>query len=414
MTTRLVKIQLIVFVVVGVLAIVYVGAKYARLDKLVGISTYNVTLHMDDASGVFPNAEVTYRGVPVGLVGDMEMVPSGGVDVTLQMNSGSAKVPASATAVLANRSAIGEQFIDLQPTSNEGPYLEDGSTIKGAEVPPKLQDVIADTITLTKTVPVKELSTVVEELGKAFNGKGDDLTRLVASLDKISKDGLDNIDPIVDLIKNSNVVLGTQAEQSDAILSWSKNLDLVTAQLTASDPDLRRILATAPRTASTLSQFVQDNGQDTTKLVHQLGATVDYVEPASFATGVTFAMLSALSAGSHSAAPGDGQIHFGIVLETGNPPSCTRGYESTQKLIEDMKKRNPNFDINYDDFPFNTEANCDVPVGNPTSVRGARRAQLANPDFPQPWDNTPKKDPDKLNLNPLATQLAALMGVHAR
>ena len=61
----------------------------------------------------------------------------------------------------------------------------------------------------------------------------EDLTRLVASLDKLSKDGVDNLDPIIQLIQNSNVVLGTQAEQSDDILAWSKNLNLVTALILA-------------------------------------------------------------------------------------------------------------------------------------------------------------------------------------
>lgn len=413
MTSRLVKIQLIVFVVIGVLAIVYVGAKYARLDKLVGVSTYKVTLHMPDASGIFTNAEVTYRGVPVGLVGDMKMVPNG-VDVTLDMNSGAPKVPASAQAVLANRSAIGEQFIDLQPKTSAGPYLENGSRIQGAETPPKLQDVIADTISLTKSIPVDQLSSVIRELGTAFNGKGEDLTHLISSLDKLSKDGVRNIEPITQLLQNSNVVLSTQADQSDEILAWSKNLDRVSAQLVSSDPAIRRILTNGPPAGTALSTFLQDNGADTTKLIHQLGGTVHAAAPASFATGATFAMLSALSAGSHSAAPGDGQIHLGIVLETGNPVSCTKGYESTWAMIAEMKKRNPNFDVNYDDFPFNTKANCNVPEGNPTSVRGANRAALANPYIAQPWDNTPKKDPDKLNLNPLATQLAALMGVHPK
>jgi phospholipid/cholesterol/gamma-HCH transport system substrate-binding protein len=55
-----------------------------------------------------------------------------------------------------------------------------------------------------------------------------------------------------------------------------------------------------------------------------------------------------------------------------------------------------------------------VPVGNPTGVRGAARAPLSNPAYRQPWDSIPKKDPDKLNLNPLAQQLAALMGVHEK
>ena len=81
-------------------------------------------------------------------------------------------------------------------------------------------------------------------------------------------------------------------------------------------------------------------------------------------------------------------------------------------MIDDIKKKDPTFDIRYDDFPFNTNASCTVPQGNPTGVRSANRAALANPDMAQPWDNIPKKDPDKLNLNPLATQLAYLLGVH--
>ncbi|MFW0786117.1 mammalian cell entry protein, partial [Gordonia sp. CPCC 206044] len=62
MLTRAAKIQLIVFVVVGVVAIVFVGAKYARLDRLVGVGQYTVTASMKDSGGIFTNAEVTYQG----------------------------------------------------------------------------------------------------------------------------------------------------------------------------------------------------------------------------------------------------------------------------------------------------------------------------------------------------------------
>ena len=30
---------------------------------------------------------------------------------------------------MANRSAIGEQYVDLQPDTDQGPFLEDGSVI---------------------------------------------------------------------------------------------------------------------------------------------------------------------------------------------------------------------------------------------------------------------------------------------
>ncbi|WP_338856896.1 MCE family protein [Gordonia hongkongensis] len=413
MIGKLVKIQLIVFVVVGLVALVYVGAKYARLDKLAGVGMYTVTAKLPDSGGIFTNAEVTYQGVPVGRVGKLTLTPDG-VDVALDIDSGGPEIPASATAVVANRSAIGEQFVDLQPTSSEGPYLKGGDTITKYALPEPLEDVVASAIDFTDSIPVDDLNTVITELGNAFNGQGENLTRLVDSLGKLSRAGVDNLSETVALIQNSNVVLDTQADQSDAILTWSRNLNLVTATLASADPDLRRLLTTGTLSATQISELIQKNGNDLSKVVKDLAEVARTIEPATYTTSTTFAMLSALSAGSHAPAPGDGQIHFGVVLETNNPAACTRGYEGTDAVLAEARRNNPDFDPRYDDFAFNTEAKCTVPLGNPTGVRSAERAQYANPAYPQPWDNTPKKDPDKLNLNPLARQLAALLGVRPR
>ncbi|GAA1479733.1 MCE family protein [Gordonia sinesedis] len=413
MITRFVKIQLIVFVVIGVLAVVYVGAKYARLDRLVGIGTYTVNVPMKDSGGIFSNAEVTYMGIPIGEVGDMSLTKDG-INVALTLNSGGPDIPEAVTAVVASRSAIGEQYVDLQPIQTGAPYLKDGSTIEKYTVPPPLQDVLASTIDFTQSIPLNDLSTVVTELGKAFNGQADNLSRLVTSLDKLSQAGADNLPETLSLIKNSNVVLATQEAQSDQILAWSRSLNLITATLASADPDVRRLLTTGTTSATQISNLIQRNGGDLGKVVGQLSEVARTIKPATYTTQATFAMLSALSAGAHSAAPGDGQIHFGLILEVNNPPACTRGYESTEAMINEIKRKNPTFDINYDDFPFNMQAACKTPFGNPTGVRSAERVKYANPATPQPWDNIPKKDPDKLNLNPIATQIAGLMGIRPK
>ncbi|MCX2967263.1 MCE family protein, partial [Gordonia aquimaris] len=263
-------------------------------------------------------------------------------------------IPASSAAVVANRSAIGEQYVDLQPTSSQGPYLENGSVITDTSVPPELEDVVASAIDFTSSIPVDDLHTVITELGKAFDGRANDLTRLTDSLSKLSRAGYDSLDETISLIQNSDVVLATQAEQSDAILSWSRNLDVVTATLAAADPDLRRLLSTGTASATQISTLLQDSGGDISTVVKQLASTVRTIEPTAFAISPTFAMLSLLSAGAHSPAPGDGQIHFGVVLETNNPAACTRGYEGTQAMVDRLKREDPSFDIRYDDFPFNT------------------------------------------------------------
>lgn len=411
--SRLVRTQLIVVLLIGLVASVYGGIRYARLDQAAGVGVYHVTVRMPDSGGLFEQAQVTYRGVEIGRVQKMSIVP-GGIDVTLALDSSEAKVPASAVAVVSDRSAIGEQFLDLQPPSDAGPYLRDGSVIDENRLPPRLDEVVRSAIDLTDTIPVDALRRTVTELGAAFNGRGDDMSRLVDSLDRLSKEGVESLDETIGLITSADSVLATQNEQSDEILRWSKNLDAVTATLASSDPAVRRILTDGPRAASALSRLLDETGDEATELIGRLGGTVHAIAPASYAAEPTFWMLSALSAGSHTAASPDGSIRFGIVLETGNPPSCTRGYESTAKMIAEIKRKNPDFDQRYDDFPFNTDVHCTVPTGSPTAVRGANNAALADPAYAQPWDHTAKKDPDKLNLNPLATQLAQLMGVRPR
>ncbi|GAB16476.1 Mce family protein, partial [Gordonia effusa NBRC 100432] len=405
------RVQIVVLIVLGIAATVFAGVRYVHVDRMVGANSYDVTVHLPDSGGIFTNAEVTYQGVPAGRVKDVRLVPDG-VDVVLTLDGDEGRIPANAVAVVANRSAIGEQYLDLQPTSGSGPYLVDGSRITKGSVPPPLDDVVNSAIEFAESVPVDDLHTVIVELGKAFNGQGENLTRLVTSLGNLSKAGVESLPDTVALLGNSNVALATQAEQSDAIVSWARNLDLITATLAAADPDVRRLLTTGTATATQLSGLLQKQGADITKVVHDLGTTAKTIEPAGWATNAALAMLSSLSASSHGPPRGDGQIHFGIVLETNNPAACTQGYEGTKEIVARMKRANPNFDINNDDFPFNTNANCTVPQGSATGVRSANRAALANPAYPQPWDNKPKKDPDKLNLNPLAQQIAALLGVH--
>ncbi|MFW0788005.1 MCE family protein, partial [Gordonia sp. CPCC 206044] len=228
-----------------------------------------VTASMKDSGGIFTNAEVTYQGVPVGRVGELRLTDEG-VDVDLELESPGPHIPSSATAVVANRSAIGEQFVDLQPTSAAGPYLQDGSVITKTSVPPPLEDVVASAIDFTSSIPIDDLHTVITELGKAFNGKGEDLTRLVDSLSKLSQSGHDSIDDTISLIQNSDVVLATQAEQSDSIRSWAHNLDLITATLASADPDVRRILTTGTASATQISKLLQENGDDLSTVVKQL------------------------------------------------------------------------------------------------------------------------------------------------
>ena len=68
MILRRTKIQLAIFLVITLLGVSFVGARYAKLDRLFYDNSYHVTAHFPASGGIFDNAEVSYRGVKVGQV----------------------------------------------------------------------------------------------------------------------------------------------------------------------------------------------------------------------------------------------------------------------------------------------------------------------------------------------------------
>lgn len=412
MRSRLVRIQLVAFIVVALLGLLYVGGKYVRLDNMLGFGQYTVALDLADSGGIFSNAEVTYRGVPVGTVGNLSLTRDG-VQVELKLDNGGPDIPADTKAVVANRSAIGEQYVDLQPESDQGPYLVDGSEIAESKTatPVPVEDVLASTNALVDSVPLSSLTTVVNELGVAFDGKGNDLQSLVDSLGNISAAGDEALPQTLALVRDSVPVLNTQSQQSDLIREFSTGLDQVTAQLASSDPDIRRLIDTGTAAGDQVGGLVTDAGPALTTNIDNLALLAAQAEPRYLALRPFLTFLPALGAGISTIVPNDGTIHQGLLLETNNPPPCTVGYEGTKVILDEEKRKNPNFDQTKDTYPLNLDANCATPQGSVTGVRSANRIVFADPDVPQPWDLKPKVDPEKLNLNPIATQLAPLLGV---
>ena len=413
--SKTLRTQLIVFCVIAALGISYVGANYVRLPSLLGIGQYKVYLDLPDTGGVFTNAAVNYRGTPVGRVGELSLTDDG-VRVELDMDSSAPDIPADTVGEVANRSAIGGQCVDLGQRSLSEPCLSDGDVVTAGReaLPVRVEDLLSSVDALARSVPLDDLEVTVDELGAAFEGRGPQLQRLSDSLVRISDSGIRTMPQLQALIRDGATVLDTQADQSGEIVSFSRDLRTVTEALRDSDSDLERLITTGPEFADEARYLVENSGAPLTRAVGNLSATMKTVDPLAPSFKVLLQLLPALAAGGLSTAPGDGTLHFGLVLENDNPTPCTQGYEGTQRIIDEMKAQDPGFDPQEQNFPPNYEARCTVPLGSPTAVRGAERVEYAYPGVPQPWDTKPKIDPDRLNLSVAAEQLAALQGLIPR
>ncbi|MEU9168906.1 MlaD family protein [Streptomyces sp. NPDC048420] len=372
MITRTVKVQLLAFAVVTAVGMSYVGAEYTGLvDDVLGHG-YTVRADFADSGGIFPGAEVTYRGVPVGRVGALRLTGSDGVSVSLDIKDGAPRIPADTLAVVANRSAVGEQYVDLQPRTSHGPYLLDGSSIPrgSTRVPLPTTDLVLSLDRLVNSVGKDDLRVTVDELGKAFSGTGPNLSRLVDSGNALVESASDSLPQTISLIEDSRKVLRTQADQGSSIKSFAHDLAALSAQLKSSDGDLRKLIGNATPAAQQVNSLLKSTGPRLSVLLANLisGGQVTQAQ----LPGVEQALVTfpAVVAGSYTVVPGDGTTHFGLVVNADDPPPCTQGYGTTPRDPADTSTRRAN-----------TDARCTAPRGSNTSVRGAQNAPGASAAF---------------------------------
>ncbi|MCP2165865.1 MCE family protein [Goodfellowiella coeruleoviolacea] len=353
------------FVVVALLGISYVSARYAGLDRVWGGGGYVVRVRLADSGGIFSDAEVTYRGVGVGRVGPLRLTEHG-VEVDLAIDSSAPAIPDDVEAVVANRSAVGEQYVDLRPRRDGGPFLAEGAVIEQADTrtPLPVETLLADVDALAASVPADALRTVVDELDTAFSGTGPDLAVLLDATRDVTGTASAHLPQTTGLLTDGHTVLATQNDQADAIRSFSGDLRLLTEQLKNSDSDLRRLISAAPPAAAQLSGLLADSGRNLGVLAANLLTTATVVLPRLDGVEQVLVTYPAVLVGGFTVAPDDGTAHFGLALNVFDPLPCTQGYERT--TIRAGTDTSP--------APPNTQAYCALGRGSNSTVRGAQNA----------------------------------------
>ncbi|WP_019852790.1 MlaD family protein [Actinopolyspora mortivallis] len=363
MLTRGARAKIAAFLVVALVGVSYAGARYAELDRLFGPRGYVVTMKVDSSGGVFSNAEVTYRGVRVGRVGELRLTEEG-VEVPLDIEPSAPEIPADVRAVVANRSVVGEQYVDLRPRGEGGPYLHGGSVIRRRDTstPLPVEELLHNVNSLVESVPEDSLRTVVDELGTAFEGNGQHLQRVLDTTEEFTAEAQRHLPQTRKLLADATTVLATQNEQSSAIRSFSSDLRLVAEQLRASDGDVRKVLRRGPGTARQLGEVLDETGPEVSALLTHGVPTARALADNNAGLEQMFVTYPAITAGGFTVAPGDGTAHFGLALNVFDPLPCV--YDGTERRAGNELAP----------VPLNSDARCEVPEDSPTTVRGARNA----------------------------------------
>ena len=372
------KVQLMVFVLITLLGVSYVGARYARLDRVFTDDTYTVVAHFADSGGAFAGAEVSYRGVRIGEVSEMELTEEG-VDIHLSIDEEHDQIPLDSMAVVGNRSAVGEQYVELQPQVDDGPYLRDSSQIptEMTRTPIQTDTLLTHLSETVRSVDSRDLQTVTGEFGAAFGGSAEDLQRIIDSGNEFLGAADANFEVTKALIKDGNTVLRGQIASESALRSFARDLSLFSASMVGSDKDLRAVIDNGSATATQLRTFLEENEVDLGELVNNLVTTGEVV--VAHLDGVEqilvlypYVVEGGFTVVSKTPATGNYDAHFGMIT-VAEPHVCHAGYEGTERRPpQDGSER-----------PLNESARCTEPASQ-SNARGAQHAPRAGASYDPP------------------------------
>lgn len=386
MITRTVRLQLAAFALLSVTLVAILSAGYVGLtDKIAG-GSYVVSADLAQSGGIFVGAEVTYRGVTVGKVESLRL-SGDGVVVDARLDRGT-EVPKDTRAVVENRSAVGEQYLDLQPQTASAPYLAAGDVIPRDRTafPIRIDQLLQHVNDTVASVPKDSLVTTVDELDKAFQGGGTDLQRLVDSGDALTAAASEALPQTTRLIDDGRIVLDTQVKSGANIRRTVSGFANVADALRQADPDLRLVLDRGSVATSQLDALITENKQSLAALLANF-ITIGNVTTARL-DGIEQLLVTYpdVVTGGFTVVPGDGTAHFGLVLNADNPKACEVGYEGTTKTDPNRTTGLP---------PVNLAAHCAAARGSGTNVRGAQNAPKPSPggqggrSYPMAFGATP-------------------------
>lgn len=330
MLTRRVRLQLVVFAIVSVVAVTIASVDFLGIWQLFGSGQFQVKADFGDVSGLYPSANVTYRGVDVGKVHALD-VSRNGVEVVLRINDG-AKISKDAVAQVHSTSAIGEQYVDLVPSTNGGPYLQDGSIIARSSTVemPQAAPLLDKLDGLLQSVPKPQLSAVLDEADTAFAGTGPALNNLVRSTSELLTTAQENLAPTVNLITALDPFLRQQQRLEQDNATSVANLDTFTRALVASDPGLRTLIRIGPGLASNVDNLVAGVRPNLSTLLNNLSSVGQVIVPQIAGLKELLSLVPITVGALEKAEINPGNVSNSIALDlklnVANPAPCTTGF----------------------------------------------------------------------------------------
>ncbi|MDY6811125.1 MAG: MlaD family protein [Actinomycetota bacterium] len=261
---------------IGLILVMLVGLAYLsfgalRWDPFRG--TYQLTVHFANSGGLQDTSGVTLRGARIGDVQQVRVQPES-VDVTVEIAE-DVQINRNAVVAALGLSAAGEQYVDFQPATADGPYFVDGDEIdvNQTRVTAPFPQTLEATLNVVDQVDPVELRSAIDNLEVALgaDGSGDNvLQSLFVSGGTIFADLARVLPQTTKLISDTGTILKTTAGIQPDLGTTVDSLSTIVNAAVAADKELRVLLDQGPTQLTSLSGSMNQIRDPITDVVQQL------------------------------------------------------------------------------------------------------------------------------------------------
>jgi phospholipid/cholesterol/gamma-HCH transport system substrate-binding protein len=204
------KVGLFVLVALALLAILILNfSKGATLWT----PTVHITVESQNVGGLKPGAHVLMSGVPIGLVEEINLGADGRKVLILCRIEKRFGVHRDARWDIEQSGFLGDQYVSIVPTLNEGPYLEDGANVR-AQAPFNMQEAARSAVGLMQRLDstAGKIDSAVARVDRMLLSEStlSDLTNSIASLRHLSDKADVALTDVQQLVRsNSPAIAGT-------------------------------------------------------------------------------------------------------------------------------------------------------------------------------------------------------------
>ncbi|HEV3232498.1 MAG TPA: MlaD family protein [Candidatus Dormibacteraeota bacterium] len=339
---------------------------------------YELKADFSDADGIANASDVRIAGVYVGQVTGVAPKAGGLAEVTFRVDAAHAPLHAGTRVDLRLQTLLGQKFLDIQPGPASAPQIASDTTIPSTATQ---SPVDFDQLLSAFDKPTRDaVATLIQELGTATNGRGQDVNVLLTDLNNLSTNSTPDLQTFSDRGQNLDTILGNLANVGDNLATNRQHLANVQTQLnqvlgtlSTNDAGFRRFIEQGD---ASLGHGLAQYGGESRNIQASLNAlrpVFDQLDPLLVQVDTDQALLDPITKIQRSLTPyiasSVGGYNANPNCPTSSSPGCG-GFYLRQFVV-------------FGEAPANTEVQAANPATARSPLGGAGSGLPAVPGLPQ-------------------------------